>query len=207
MGTPLEAAVVLLQKTDGRDLLMKLMQTSSGLCSVLHTRRGQHERAKEWKSAMFSVLDARALLWMGRWIVQAHRLRGVLRARQGWTRRFMVLQLCASATYFFIDNFRWLMKHKMLTKVVDLDALRARNRVLQQIGYTAALLAELARYTEYASEFTARAVVKAILDILNATLPVYVPSCTYEPMLCGFVSSSIGLRSLYTRSLSQARKQ
>ena len=192
----MEAVVGVLQKADGRDVLLKFFQNSAGL----RMWGCEKERREEWRGVMLAVLDARALLWMGRSVVQIHRLRGVRAMPAGVLRTLLTAQICCSATYFIVDNYRWLMKYKVLPRTVNVDRLRARNRYLQIASYVFALLAEVLRHTTHLPSAALSALLKALLDVLNATLP-YLPHTTYQPNLCGLASSILALRSIYSKSI------
>eukprot|EP01061_Rhynchopus_euleeides_P041677 TRINITY_DN72900_c0_g1_i1.p2 TRINITY_DN72900_c0_g1~~TRINITY_DN72900_c0_g1_i1.p2 ORF type:complete len:229 (+),score=44.18 TRINITY_DN72900_c0_g1_i1:118-804(+) len=198
------AVVSVLQKTDGRDALLKLLQNVAGL-QMWHcqsrSRERESQRAADWRGVMMSILDARALLWIGRWLVQLHKLHNTLRVQTGSLKNVLAVQLCCTAVYFFVDNIRVLMKLRVIPASVDLNLLRARNRLLQMVGYTAALTAEVLRGVENRPDFAYPATAKAALDLLNVGLPYVAPKCTYEPAVCGLLSAILSLRSMYNKSL------
>eukprot|EP01062_Namystynia_karyoxenos_P054107 TRINITY_DN44298_c2_g1_i1.p1 TRINITY_DN44298_c2_g1~~TRINITY_DN44298_c2_g1_i1.p1 ORF type:complete len:235 (+),score=74.45 TRINITY_DN44298_c2_g1_i1:80-706(+) len=195
----LDRVVSLLSATDARDQLLKAAQSACALRVWSLQRRGHTEDAQRVGAIKDSLFDTRALLWMGRWLGFALRFRRVwLRsAKQG----MFVLDLIDLVKYlgfglfFFLDNIRWLRKHKALGG--DPQPVFRLAKAIQLQAYLLSIVASAARLTR--GEVPALPLVKDILDTvavvpLTGLVPWFQPPpwCTAG---CGLLSAGIATRT------------
>eukprot|EP01059_Diplonema_ambulator_P000766 TRINITY_DN10612_c0_g1_i1.p1 TRINITY_DN10612_c0_g1~~TRINITY_DN10612_c0_g1_i1.p1 ORF type:complete len:260 (+),score=25.75 TRINITY_DN10612_c0_g1_i1:291-1070(+) len=187
----LEGVVTLLSKSDGRDLVMKAGQNTALLIS--YNEQLEKARRDDIRSVGWTVLDARALLWMGRWLVHVLRIRGLFNAGVNTISDGLSLaQYTCFGVFFILDNLRWLVKHKVLPAPTDMDELRKIARKIQITGYLCALIAELRR-----SPILAKQTIKSACDLSAGVISVTSSTATYEAPLCGLISSILGVQLMY----------
>eukprot|EP00659_Diplonema_papillatum_P023193 gene23193-35539_t len=212
MSDPMDKVVALLNKSDGRDLLLKLLQNTAALQVFRNVRAKKVGRADEWRGAQSALFEARTFFWLGRWIVRLHRLRDVLGVRTAAAaalrrnaalRLLVVLQLSFFSAFFLLDNVRLLLKMKVspyLTAKVNADKLRSVGRKCRTLAYLAGLLGEVCRATTtgMVDRPTSLAHVTMSVCDLASTLMLTTPmASSWEPYACGLLSAAIGLSHIY----------